>query len=167
VRAEQDSIFPKYITSLFFWCKNVWTNTSWFVRVAHATQLNATTEHMILELELHKRKWCSPRLDATFCWKVLKCRKWVHPAGVHFRLPLLAMPPGSWSNATTRNTLISTKGNVYADPFVRTFLEPKAPQSTTWNALLDLCNVICTATQLMCTCTWIQMRKCLSPRLGT
>ena len=103
-------------------------------------------------------------------WKVLKCRKWIHPAGVHFPLPLLAMPPGSWSNATTRNTLISTKGNVYrvyADPFVRTFLEPKAPQSITWNALLDLCNVICTATQLMCTCTWIQMRKCLSPRLGT
>ena len=34
---------------------------------------------------------------------------------------------------------------------LRTFLEPTAPQSTTWNALLDLCNVICTATQLMCT----------------
>ena len=45
---------------------------------------------------------------------------------------------------------------------MRIFLEPKAPQSTTWNALLDLCNVICTTTQLMCTCTWIQMRKFLS-----
>ena len=58
-------------------------------------------------------------------WKVLKCRKWIHPAGVHFRLPLLAMPPGSWSNATTRNTLISTKGNVYADPLCGLFWNRK------------------------------------------
>ena len=49
--------------NLFLDAKSVWTYTSRFVRVAHAWHPTATTIYTLLELELHWRKWFSPRLD--------------------------------------------------------------------------------------------------------
>jgi hypothetical protein len=65
------------------------------VRCAPARQLNATTEYTLSELELHKRKWSSPRLDAPFgkhrkkFKKTVKSCKWNSGTG------------GSLSNAST------------------------------------------------------------------
>ena len=49
---------------------------------------------------------------------------------------------------------------------LRTFLEPKAPQNSSWCTLLDLCCVMCTTTWPTCKCTQLQMRKWLAPRFN-
>ena len=49
---------------------------------------------------------------------------------------------------------------------MQTFLEPKAPQNSSWCTVLDLCCDMCTTAWLTCLCTQLQMRKCV-PRLDT
>ena len=104
----------------FPWCKSsICKHTSRFVRCAPARQLNATTEYTLSELELHKRKWSSPRLDAPFgkhrknSKKLSKVASGILALGVRFQMPVHAMFLWSQSAATTWNTLISSKLNVY------------------------------------------------------